>query len=117
MKVPSLIVTDVGSWTLQSTGMDEGPGEEPRQGFTGAPAAPGGARTNNPRPCSLLVAGAGVEGGTGCWGRASGAAWVVCPPPWWGPAFAPDTSEAAAGFWPFCILFIFAPTVQACSYF
>ena len=33
------------------------------------------------------------------------------------PAFAPDTSEAAAGFWPFCILFIFAPTLQACSYF
>lgn len=52
MKVPSLIVTDMGSWTLQSTGMDEGPGEEPRQGFTGSPAPPGGARAGNRRPCS-----------------------------------------------------------------
>ena len=86
-----------------------------------------GVKTSNRYPCSLPQWGRagplnGVSAGAGA-DRWVGPEWIrwsahplggaVCRDHARYPAFAPGTWEVAAGFWPFCILFILCPS-RAC---
>ena len=98
------------------------------QGFTGTPATAGESENKQqmlldlwgelvPERSEGPVGGAG--GGLGLGGRPTHLlAGAGCRDHAQDPAFPPLTSEVAAAFWSFCILWVkLAPTAHACHYF